>query len=90
MTRMTKSQVIAYVNEISHIIGEIFVDTIGELPEPSGIDGYELVQGSIAYIVQSGELYVMGSDGKWYSSEDGTVAGIPEKTEEINESAPNT
>ena len=90
MTRLSNSHVIAYVNEKSHIIGEIFVDNIGELPEPSGIDGYELVQGSIAYVVQSGELYVMGSDGKWYSSEDGTVAGIPEKTEEINESAPNT
>lgn len=90
MTRLSNSHVIAYVNEKSHIIGEIFVDTIGELPEPSGIDGYELVQGSIAYVVQSGELYVMGSDGRWYSSEDGTVAGIPEKTEEINESSPNT
>lgn len=81
MTRLHKSHVIAYVNEKSHIIGEIFVDNIAELPESSGIDGYELVQGSVAYVVQTGELYVMGSDGKWYNSEGGTPAEVPAETE---------
>lgn len=74
----------------SRVIAEIYVDTVSELPAHNINDNFDLVQGSIAYVVQSGELYVMGSDGRWYSSEDGTVAGIPEKTEEINESAPNT
>lgn len=90
MTNISNKHTIAYVNEVSHIIGEIFVDTTGELPKPSDIGGYELVQGSIAYVIQSGELYVMGSDGNWYNSADGTVADIPEKTEEVNESSPNT
>lgn len=68
MTRLSNSHVIAYVNEKSHIIGEIFVDEMSELPEKDGIDGYELVQGSAAYVVKSGEIYIMGGDGKWYDS----------------------
>ena len=64
MTRLNNSHVIAYVNEISHIIGEIFVDDVSALPAPDGIDGYELIQGSVAYVIKSGDLYVMGSDGK--------------------------
>lgn len=69
MTRLNNPHVIAYVNEVSHIIGEIFVDDISELPSPTGIDGYELVQGSVAYVIHSGELYVMDGDGKWFRSD---------------------
>lgn len=69
MTRLSNSQVIAYVNEISHIIGEIFVDDMTELPSPDGMEGYELVQGSVAYVIKSGELYVLGGDGTWYSTD---------------------
>lgn len=68
MTRLSNSHVIAYVNEKSHIIGEIFVDEMSELPSADGIDGYELVQGSIAYVIKSGEIYVMGGDEKWYDT----------------------
>ena len=68
MTRLSNSQVTAYVNETSHIIGEIFVDDVAELPAADGISGYQLVQGSIAYVVHSGELYVMDSNGTWYDS----------------------
>lgn len=80
MTRLSNSHVIAYINETSHIIGEIFVDEVSELPTADGIDGYELVQGSIAYVIHSGKFYVMDSDGKWCSSEDGTVVEIPESS----------
>lgn len=68
MLRLSNAHVIAYVNGISHIIGEIFVDDTSELPSPTGIDGYELVQGSVAYAIKSGEFYVMGSDGEWYGT----------------------
>lgn len=83
MTTLNNFHVIAYINEISHIIGEIFVDDASELPTPNGITGYELVQGSVAYVVHSGELYVMSGDGEWYNSEDGT----PAETENENESS---
>ena len=68
MTRLNNSHVIAYVNEISHIIGEIFVDDVSELPTQNGIDGYKLVQGSIAYAIKSGELFIMSSDGIWHTT----------------------
>ena len=68
LTRLNNSHVIAYVNEISHIIADLFVDDVSELPEKNGIDGYELVQGSTAYVIHSGELYVMDSLGKWYDT----------------------
>ena len=69
MTRLNNFHVIAYVNEILHIIGEIFVDTIDELPEADGIEEYKLIQGSVAYVVHSGELYIMDSAGKWFSND---------------------
>lgn len=68
MTTLNNFHVIAYVNEISHIIGEIFVDDISELPTLTVIEGYKLVQGSVAYVVHSGELYIMDSAGKWYDT----------------------
>ncbi|MDE6835022.1 MAG: hypothetical protein K2J39_12380 [Ruminococcus sp.] len=68
MTRLSNYHVIAYVNETSHIIADLFVDDVSELPEKNGIDGYELVQGSKAYVIHSGELYVMDSLGKWYDT----------------------
>lgn len=68
MIRLNNSHIIAYVNENSHIIGEIFVDTVDELPESDGIEGYELVQGSVAYVIHSGELYVMDSEGVWHTT----------------------
>ncbi|MCM1316538.1 MAG: hypothetical protein NC205_00435 [Prevotella sp.] len=68
MTTLNNFHMIAYVNEISHIIGEIFVDDVSELPTPDGIDGYELVQGSVAYVVKSGELFIMSSDGIWHTT----------------------
>lgn len=69
MINFSNKHTLAYVDEKSHIIGEIFVDTASELPSPDGIEGYELVQGSVAYVIKSGELYVLSSDGTWYSSD---------------------
>lgn len=50
------------------IIAEIYVDDVSELPAKNGIDGCELCQGSVAYVIRSGELYVMDNIGEWYSS----------------------
>ncbi|MDE6678372.1 MAG: hypothetical protein K2K02_04960, partial [Ruminococcus sp.] len=69
MIRLKNTLVVAYANDISHIIGEIFVDEMTELPDKDGIDGYELVQGSIARVIHSGESYVMDSNGIWYNAD---------------------
>lgn len=67
MINLTNAHITAYVNDVSRTIGEIFVDTTDELPTKNGIEGYELVQGSVAYVIHTGELYVMDGDGVWYS-----------------------
>lgn len=53
------------VDKRSSVIAEIFVDEVSDLPETEGIDGYTLCMGSIAYVVKTGELYVLSSDGQW-------------------------
>ena len=68
MTILSNFHVIAYANGISHIIGEIFVDDVSELPAPDGIDGYKLVQSSVAYAIKSGEFFIMSSDGIWHTT----------------------
>lgn len=49
------------------IIAEIFADEMSEISGLNSIEGYELFQGSTAYVIKSGELFVMGGDGLWYS-----------------------
>lgn len=83
MIKLTNAHTIAYVNEKSCIIGEIFVDEVSELPEPDGVEGYELVQGSATYVIKSGELYVMGGDGKWHNSNGGAVPEADDNNEEV-------
>ena len=41
---------------------------MSELPTADGIEGYTLAQGSIAYVIQSGGMYVLDSTGSWYST----------------------
>lgn len=48
------------------VTADITVDAAHELPESTGIEGYVLCMGSSAYVVTTGESYVLGSDGKWY------------------------
>lgn len=56
----------------SLIEAELWVDSVSELPTSDGIEGYTLAQGSIAYAIQSGEMYVMDSTGTWYKAGSGT------------------
>lgn len=57
----------------SRVIAEIYVDTVSELPAYNSNPDFDIVQGSIAYVIKSGEFYVMGSDGQWYD-DSGAVA----------------
>lgn len=52
----------------NRIIAEIFADNLPELLNVNNIEGYELSQSSIAYVISSGEIYVMGEDRKWYNT----------------------
>lgn len=68
MINITSVKFVNNVKNKNRVISEIVVDEVSELPEQQ-YDKYILSQGSTAYIIKSGESYVMGSDGKWYSSE---------------------
>lgn len=88
MISIIKKSFISFTDERkSSIIAEIYADDVSELPEKDGFDGYELAQGSVAYVIKSGGFYILGGDGKWYSLEDGTPAEVVTETEAKNESA---
>lgn len=55
-------------NNRSRVIAEIYVDSPDELPGKDSVDGLEFVQSSIAYVISTGEIYVLGNNGKWYNS----------------------
>ena len=76
MLRLINTHVVGYNNEILRIIGEIFIDDISELPSPTGIDGYELVQSSIAYVIRSGKLCIMDSDGNWRDMDGNQISEV--------------
>ena len=76
MLRLTNTHVVGYNNEILRIIGEIFIDDISELPSSTGIDGYELVQSSVAYVIRSGKLCVMDSDGNWRDMDGNQISEV--------------
>ncbi|MDE5620356.1 MAG: hypothetical protein K2I80_07525 [Ruminococcus sp.] len=69
MISITKKSFISFTDDKkSRIIAEIYADDVSELPENDGFDGCELAQGSVAYVIKSGGLYILGSDGKWYDN----------------------
>ena len=70
MISIIKKSFISFTDERkSSIIAEIYADDVSELPEKDGFDGYELAQGSVAYVIKSGGLYILGGDGKWYDND---------------------
>lgn len=69
----------------NRVIAEIFADDLSDILTLETVEGGQLLQGSLAYVIKTGGLYVMGSDGIWYNSEDGTSASTD--SEEINESS---
>ena len=72
MINITKKDFIKHSvkpTERSVIIAEMYADDVTELPSADGIDGYELAQSSVAYVIKSGEIYILGGDGKWYDTD---------------------
>lgn len=71
MIYVKSKQFISYArnaNENSVIVAEIYVDTTSDLPTSEQIDGYTLFMGSIAYVITTGEMYVLDSGGRWHVS----------------------
>ena len=66
---------IAFADKKEKINAEIVVDEVSELPEQE-YDRYILAQGSLAYVVTSGEVYVMGGDSVWHNTENSENADL--------------
>ena len=75
MISIKKNNFIAFVGSKEKIDAEIVVDEVSELPEQE-YDRYILAQGSLAYVVTSGEVYVMGGDGVWHNAENSENADL--------------
>lgn len=56
----------------SIVKAELWVDSVSELPTADGIEGYTLAQGSIAYVIRDGGMYVLDGTGSWYKAGSGT------------------
>ena len=55
-------------NTVSVIRAEIFCDTAADLPAYDAVSGTELYMGSIAYVIATGDIYVMNSSHEWKNS----------------------
>lgn len=98
MLKMRKITHLSYAQtaaERSDAIAEIFVDDEAELPAIDGIEGCILHMSSIAYVIKTGALYVLGSDGKWYASQSSSAADVQaiseteESSDELMENSEN-
>ena len=55
------------LDEKPRIIAEIFADTADDIRNLTEVEGYILSVGSLAYVVETGEIYAIKSDGIWYT-----------------------
>ena len=75
---------------ISCVRAEIDCDTADDLPAVDCIQGCELIAGSIAWDISTGDFYGLGSDGTWKKQNSGGGSGTVEFFEvdiEFNESS---
>lgn len=57
-------------------VAEIFADDLSDISDLKTVEGRKLSQGSTAYVIKSGDIYVMGSDGVWHNAENSENADL--------------
>ena len=58
------------------VVAEIFADDLSDISDLETVEGRKLSQGSTAYVIKSGDIYVMGSDGVWHNAENSENADL--------------
>lgn len=53
------------VGTVNYIRADIMVDTVAELPAVDSIPNIHLTMGSIGYVINDAEYYVLNSAGTW-------------------------
>lgn len=74
---------------ISVVKAELDCDTAADLPAADGIGGRELLMGSIAWDISTGDFYALSSEGTWYK-QDGSGAYAPETPDAEPDSEPDS
>ena len=94
MYKITESKFIRFVEsggrELSLIQADIFCDTSDDLPDADAVENCILDIGSIAYIINAGELYVLNSEGEWKNANGDVEALINANTRQISEPISDT
>lgn len=82
MLKIKKQDFIRFVEvegrNLSLTRAEMFCDTVSDLPSVNDIDGFILDMGSIAYVIDTGDLYVLNSNGDWINSSGEETEGAGE------------
>lgn len=65
MVAVRKNEFIKFEEGLSVERMEIDVNSADELPAPDYFEGYRMHQGSIAWVISTGEFYGLTSDGEW-------------------------
>lgn len=71
----TRSSVYKYrdTQGLQHFVAELYADETSDI---SGVTTFGTIvadPNSVAYVVKTGKLYVMGGDNKWYDTEGNEV-----------------
>lgn len=65
MIRIKEEKIVSVKDGVACVDAELIVSSARSLPEPDGIDGRELVPGSIAVVPDDSSIYVLGFGGEW-------------------------
>lgn len=82
-------------NNINVVEMEFFCDDIADLPAIDAVNGCILAMGSIAYIINTGDFYVLNSDGEWKNSQGEETnaslnASVSDNTRQLSEPVPDS
>ena len=53
------------VGTVNYIRADLMVDTTADLPAPDDFNNFHLTMGSIAYVINDADYYVLNSSGTW-------------------------
>lgn len=57
-----------------HLVAEIYADQTSDIKNKTVFGSVVADPNSTAYVVQTGKLYVMGGDNKWYDTDGNEVS----------------
>lgn len=53
------------VGTVNYIRADLMVDSAAELPAADGVQNFHLQMGSVGYVINDHDFYVMNSAGSW-------------------------